>query len=144
MADIDTFKGGFFDRAIVKEKLRGVAFGAILSTASYTRTVSRNSMKKGKMKGGKRLSSPPGKPPYRWKGLIREHTYFAFDTKTDSVVVGPALLGRSRVLPALEYGDASMNIQARPAITPAFEKAKVRLGERIRRAAERKALKGKV
>lgn len=142
--DIAKFKDGFLDRGTVMEVMRGVGMSALRSTAAYTRTVSRNSMRKGKEKDGKRVHSKPGQPPFRWgEGLIRKHTYFAFDKSTHSFVVGPAQLGRSRVPKQLEFADAAKRIEERPAIRPAFEKAKARLHQRLAEAGPAAFAKGR-
>lgn len=143
-ADITKFKNGFLDRGVVKAAMRGAGMGALSSTMAYTRTVSRNSMKKGKLKGGKKTHSAPGQPPFRWgEGLLRKHTYFAFDTATDSFVAGAAQLGRSQVPEQIEYSDAGKRIEQRPAIRPAFEKARARLNQRLAAAGRKAFAKGR-
>lgn len=143
-AGIEKFKAGFFDRAAVTAAMRGTGMGATRSTMAYTRTVSRNSMKKGKLKGGKKTHSAPGQPPFRWgEGLLRKHTYSAFDVSTDSFVVGAAQLGRSKVPNQIEYADAQKRIEERPHIRPAFEKARARLNQRLAEAGNKAFAKGR-
>lgn len=143
-------KNFFFDKAIVRESMSGVAYRAAMSFGAYTRTVAINSMKRGKIRArgknkGQQIHSKPGQPPRYWKGLIRRFLYFAFDTRTHSVVIGPIQLGaRSTVLRDLELGKSSKGLAARPYMQPAFEKSKKRLNSQIARAGFKKALKEKM
>jgi hypothetical protein len=144
MSDLIKFKDGFVDRGTVMDVMRGVGMSALRSTAAYTRTVSRNSMRKGKIKDGKRVHSKPGSPPFRWgEGLLRKHTLFAFDKSTHSFVVGAAQLGRSKVPKQIEFSDAAKRIAERPHIRPAFEKARARMNQRLAEAGPKAFAKGK-
>ncbi len=141
---IDKFKSGFLDRAGIIEAMRGTSTSALRSTMAYTRTVSRNSMKKGKERDGKKVHSKPGQSPFRWgEGLLRKHTYFAFDKSTNSFVTGAAQLGRSKVPNQIEYASLEKRIAARPAIRPAFEKARQRLAQRLAEGGQKSFAKGK-
>lgn len=142
-------KNFFFDRAIVRDHLVGSTFSAIRSTSAYVQKVAINSMKRGQLRKrgknkGKAIHSKPGKPPKYWRGLIRKFLWFAFDPRTSSSVIGPVQLGDGTVLRDLEIGNPAKGIEPRPYMRPAFEKGKVRLMDRIRATAQRKALKGKI
>jgi hypothetical protein len=143
-------KNFFFDRAIVRDHLTGATYSAIMSVSAYIRTVAINSMKRGTLKKsgkqkGKQLHSKPGKPPRYWQGLIRRFLFFAYDTRSESVVIGPMQLGgKSTVLRDLEMGNSAKGLAPRPYMEPAFIKGKKRLMSRLARAGFKKALKGKV
>lgn len=72
--------------------------------------------------------SRPGEPPRVRAGLLKRFLYYAFDSQSKSVVVGPAKLGGQTgdVPGVLEYGGISegSRIAARPYMRPAEEIAR--------------------
>lgn len=93
-------KGGFLDRKIVMEAI-GKANAAVLAKqGAYVRTVAKRLMKKAKG------ASKPGEPPHEHLGYLDKLMFFAFDSHTKTVVVGPTRLsGRDGKVPrTLEHG----------------------------------------
>lgn len=81
-------KGNFFDtekvtKAIGKARAKvGNRQGALI------RKIMRQSMRR------KKGPAPAGQPPHAHQGGIKDKTYYAWDAKTQSVVVGPVKLGK--------------------------------------------------
>lgn len=70
--------------------------------------------------------SLPGEPPRSVTGYLKQFLYFAYDSNSKSVVIGPAKLNKAGNVPSvLEYGGISGKsvIKARPYMAPAEEKA---------------------
>lgn len=113
-SDFDQFKNGFFDRAAVKEALGQAVAAGMAKGGRYIQKTARNSMKK------KRGASPPGKPPNVHVGTLKKLLTFAFDSSTQTMVIGPYGLGKAKVPGVLEFGGG--NIEKRPYMRPARDK----------------------
>lgn len=78
----------FFDESPALQRAVDKKTGLTLSrVGAYARGVMRNLV--GRKGGKKRQASRPGEPPRRHRGDIREKTWFYYDQRTESVVVGP-------------------------------------------------------
>lgn len=136
----------FIDRAAVGRTMDRVTRGFFARFGGYTRSVIRRSLRK---YSGK--ASAAGSAPKSRRGFIKRNTFFTIDPTTGSLVVGPAAIGglRSETLRVLEEGGTvrrkvgrrrrgkngrfngpdhretqSVDIDARPYVDPAWNKAK--------------------
>ncbi len=125
-SDVDKFKQGFFDRRAVLSAMDKATRLGMIRTGAYTRTVAKNSMRK------RLYASAPGDPPHVHVGTLKNLTYFAYDTQTRSVIVGPVGLGDSKVPAVLEFGDLKQRIAARPYMRPAMNKAAGRFAGKVK------------
>lgn len=160
---IDEAKSLFFDRPAVKSMMDRVSHRALGRFGSYLRTVARNLIKKrgkpssssqtrdeqgrflevGERPSGYFDASKPGQPPHRHSGHLHDFLFFAYDSSSQSVVVGPAYLSGRKAddVPAiLEYGGVTTitsgknrgkkkYIAPRPYMGPAFDAAEPKLPE---------------
>ena len=110
--DVDRFKQGFFDRGSILFAMDKATRSAMARSGAYIRKVARNSMKR------KKGPSPIGEPPHVHVGTLKNLTYFAYDQKTRSLVVGPVGLGKSDVPKVLEFG--GRRVKPRPYMKPAM------------------------
>ncbi len=149
------FKKFFFDRARVEGALSKAKRSKLASQGALVRIIARRSIRKPKrMKLGDLpeneqlaylircrmaleegrpkpqlpfASSKPGEPPRNQTGLLKNHILFAYDTESESVVIGPALLnagtGAPQVLEDSGYNDRGVFIAARPYMRPAMAQA---------------------
>jgi len=135
----------FFDTRKVVNAMDRATRKAMSYFGGYVRKVAKNSMRR--VPG----ASAPGTPPHAHVGLIKEHTYYAYDPVGRSVVIGPARLkskspyGEITVPEVEEYGGDVQGVSIeghhgarrkvrvqrrypeRPFMRPAFEAAKERL-----------------
>lgn len=104
-------KGAWFDKAaVIADAGKRVASAYAQFGRFVTRTAARSMRKAGKKKGNK---SEPGEPPrYHARKLLRDHIYFDWDSKSRSMVMGPAKLttksGISGVPRVLEEGGSTL------------------------------------
>ena len=84
LANVKTEVVWFGDR--VNAQIDAQQRRTLVRTGAYGRRAMRRSFRKSKK------SSPPGTPPNRNKGGIHNLTFFAFDERHKSVVVGPLKL----------------------------------------------------
>lgn len=132
--NIEQFKRGFFDRAIVS-KLPKAKRAALSKFGGRVRLRARRSIRK------RKGTSRPGEPPHSHAPhLLRSFILYAYDAEAESVVAGPAKLdGKIGNAPeALEKGGPSVievrrrgsrrrekiTIAARPYMQPAFDAEK--------------------
>lgn len=141
-------KDSFLDRKHVADVIGKKAAGALIRIGGYIRTAARNSMRDGtktQRPGKARKPSAPGKPPKAWTRLLKDRLFFAWDSSTASVVIGPELLrtrasrlASSDTIPAIhEFGGTTKSYSRkgkaknarypkRPYMRPAFEKSVTR------------------
>lgn len=147
MFSVKAFQANFFDRRAVLGATDAASrrnlsrFGAFARTAARSRIRYRDAISApGSSPSAHRTMTRPQarRGPGKTQGVspLREYLFFAFDTHTRSVVIGPArLAGKLGNAPeALEYGTTStvrdgestrtVRIRARPYMAPAFEQAK--------------------
>ena len=117
----------FFDRTKVRKQMEARTGKVLARFGASVRKTAQESIRK------RKGTSQPGKPPFSHVGTLKKQIYFAFDSQSRSVVIGPVIFGAGHsgiALPALEKGGRSIrktdgkriNIQARPFMGPAFEK----------------------
>lgn len=111
--EVDNFKQGFFDRGAVLNAMDEATRRGMSKTGGYVRKVARNSMKSAKG------PAPPGSPPNVHQGQIKELLYYAYDSGTKSMVVGPVGFSGSDVPKVLEY--SGRRIEKRPFMKPAMD-----------------------
>lgn len=117
--------GVFFDSKLLSSKKDKGKLKALSKFGAFVRQTARKSLKR-----PRRNQVPQaGNPPLSRTGVLRRFIFFSFDKKTQSVVIGPALLsGKNTSAPAtqaLEKGGRSDNgliYRAFPFMRPAFEK----------------------
>lgn len=150
---IKSVKQGFFDSPKVLKAISAAKRKVFSKFGAFVRRRAKSSIKDAPKSGAGRRGrksrrprvSRPGSPPYSRTGLLRKFIFFAYDTKRQSVVIGPARINRPTGAPkALEYGGrvetpkfftqrkrgiTSMRIRARPFMRPAFKAEKPKLRE---------------
>jgi len=120
----------FFDTSAVLEAVGRARAKALTRIGGHIRTTAQRSIRR------RKGPSAPGSPPHAHKGQLRKFLFFSYDARSDSVVVGPALLpGGTNVrvggtIPAmLELGGAvgagrkqatEARVEARPYMGPAL------------------------
>mgnify|MGYP007071589553 FL=1 len=87
---IKTAQQFFFDRAAVQKATANMNKRSLSSIGAGIRTVDRRSQRPAGKKG---KVSRPGEPPRVRMGQLKKFTYFVYSPETESVVVGPVLLG---------------------------------------------------
>lgn len=104
----------FFDKPAVLKRIGEARKKNLSKAGAFIRTAARGLIRKSKN------SSKPGKPPRSHTGLLKDFIFFSYDARTDTVVVGPALLRTRRELHAagtvpqiLEKGGAILARQVR-------------------------------
>jgi hypothetical protein len=138
-------KEGFFDRAKVMKALGKAKldifkeFGRLVrkraqASLKYAKDISAPGSPPHAHRTGRRtkISKKTGKPRTYNVSPLREFLFFAYDTSSQSVVIGPARLGGTvdpNALPALERGGSStakgrkglrsISVRARPFMGPA-------------------------
>lgn len=123
-SEVDKFKAGFFDRGAVLDAMDKATRRAMMRTGGYTRKVARNSMRK------KKGPAPPGSPPNVHVGHIKNLLYFAYDTQTKSLVVGPVGFKNSPVPRILEFGSGKQS--KRQFMKPAMDAAAPTMAQSIK------------
>lgn len=139
---VNLAKQFFFDRAAVKNAVDKATLRNHSKFGAFTRRNARDLLKY------RKSPSRPGQPPTVHRTMsrktskgkvqsvspLKEFIFFALDTGSRSVVIGPARLNKPGDAPhALEYGGAStvsvngktvsINVRARPYMRPSFLKA---------------------
>ena len=131
-------KDFFFDRATVIAHLDPRKRKFLSKFGAFVKTRAKRSIRPG---GKSNIISQPGETPRGHEGSLRKNIFNAFDPDNESVVIGPIILpGKigAEALEALEFrGETviermnrgkrkreTVNIEARPFMTPAFEAEK--------------------
>lgn len=121
----EELKAGFFDRALVRQKVATAERKVLSRFGAFVRQRARSSIK---TRSG---TSRPGTPPHAHVGLLRKFILFAYDAERQSVVIGPMLLRSGVSAPRLlEHGGETMlttkrerrraRYRPRPFMGPAF------------------------
>lgn len=95
-------RGVFFDSDLVLRTVNKTKRKLLSRFGAYLRREARQSIRK------RKKMSEPGQPPSSHKGWLKQHIYFAWDSSTESVVIGPIQLGRGTAPAALEHGGPSL------------------------------------
>ena len=83
-------KRAFFDRPIVMQQVRKERRARLAKFGGFVRTTAQRSIRK------RKSYSLPGRQPHSHSGQLRKLIAFAYDSSSDSEVIGPTLLpGRS-------------------------------------------------
>lgn len=90
---IEAAKRSFFDRDAVTAAMEKGERRALSRFGAFLRTRARSLIRK------RKRASAPGQPPSSHVGYLRKFLFFAWDSATRSVVIGPALLGSKSPLP---------------------------------------------
>lgn len=119
-------KSNFFDRKAVMAAVDKARLRVLSKFGAYVRTTARRSIRK------RKRVSDAGSPPSSHTGRLRDFLFFAYDPRSESVVIGPAKLNSTNAPEALEHGGAAAvlsrgrrktaHIRARPFMGPAFAK----------------------
>lgn len=96
---VASFKQFFFDTPAVTNAAEKGTIRALSKFGAFVRRRAQTSMRK--RKNG---VSPPGSPPFVKKGLLKKLLFFGYDTRTKTVVVGPAAINSSPVPSFHEFG----------------------------------------
>lgn len=148
---------GFFDREAVLNALDRKTRRALSRFGAFVRTRAKSSIRRARMKKIAELTdeerelweikkrvaqregfkprrplkhSDPGEPPRSISGVLKKFIFFAYETNSRNVVIGPTVAGASSGAPeVLEHGGTTtgsqggtVRIEARPFMRPAFEK----------------------
>lgn len=124
--DLLRVKELFFDRKPIETAMDKAVRKGLDKFGAYVRRVAQNSIVP------KPGYSRPGHAPHGHTGLLRRYILYYADLSKQSVVIGPAKLGKrySDTLTMLEYGGRTTRrgkpavYEARPFMQPAFNRAK--------------------
>jgi endo-1,4-beta-mannosidase len=130
--NIKQAKKSFFDPKKVMSATERASQRVLSKIGAFIMTSAKYSMRSPRGKKNKGASSKPGQPPNKHTGYLAKFLYFAYEPKTMSVVIGPALLNQVQskgVAPlALEEGGFStgknrerVKIRKRPYMGPAYQ-----------------------
>ncbi len=86
---IDQAKSLFFDQPKVVSAVSRAERRVLSRFGSYVRADAKASIRR------RKRASQPGQPPTNRTGLLKKHIFFVYEARRRSVVIGPALLGRS-------------------------------------------------
>lgn len=129
-------QGGFFDRPGVLRIIDAGTAAGLSKFGAYVRQTAQQSIRSPGKKG---KPSKPGRPPKNRTGKLKDNIFFTYDQTRRSVVIGPISFngGGGKAPAVLEYGgtfvrnlrfkggrskSVTVQIAARPYMTPAFEK----------------------
>lgn len=126
---INAAKSMFFDRVVISAVNRA-EIKTLSKMGAFIRTSARSSIRK------RKAASKPGSPPTNRTGLLKKFIFFGYDSGSNSVVAGPALLNaksRGKAPGVLEFGGditlpagpkrkkpQTVEIEARPYMGPAL------------------------
>lgn len=94
----------FFDRERVRRAMSETKQRVLNHIGGTIRKIARHSIRP---RNNYNLASPPGKPPYSHRGLLRKLILYGYDRSSDSVVIGPVGFTNSNVPNVLEFGGMS-------------------------------------
>jgi len=80
---LEKFKGTFFNSDAVKAAVDAATRRVLSKLGAFVRTAAKSSIRK------RKRPSKPGKPPSSHQGDLRTFIYFGYDTRKQSVVIGP-------------------------------------------------------
>lgn len=101
---IDVKFSMFFDRERVQRRVKDGTKSVLSKAGAYIRRTARKSMGN---RGKRNKSARPGQAPRVHAGQLKDLLFFGYDERTNSVVIGPQLYGRSTnptVPHLLEFG----------------------------------------
>jgi phage gpG-like protein len=141
-------KRAFFDRQAVLKRVDRARRRSLARVGGFTRSTAKRSIRK------RKASSSPGQPPSSHSGELRGGIFFAYEDRSDSVVIGPVGFARSNVPGILEFGGKTtirqtrlkragrpkvqrISIKARPFMGPALVKTSDRLPDAFATAMRR-------
>jgi hypothetical protein len=127
---VDAFKAGFFDRKAVQTAVGKVQGANLSKGGAFVRRAAKTSLKYRKQE----QDAPAGRPPFvhrsekftlektnkrtgvktrRASSPLRELLFFAFDTKTKTVVIGPAGLnkGAGQTVPEVQEDGGTVKVR---------------------------------
>ena len=80
----------FFDTALVMRKVREGTKSPLAKMGAFVRRTAKGLIRKAKK------PAKPGNPPHSHVGTLKELIYFAYDERSESVVIGPQIFRRAR------------------------------------------------
>ena len=92
MPSVEQFKHGFFDRAAVTNAVDKATRRVLSKCGAFVRKRAKSSIRK------RKKISAPGSPPSSHVGTLKKLIYFAYDQTAKTVIVGPALFQKTRML----------------------------------------------
>jgi hypothetical protein len=97
---VQAITAGFFDREAVQESIDTATLKALSRFGAFVRRRAQTSMRR------RKSPSAPGSPPSVHSGELKRLLFFAWDSSTKSVVVGPAAFGSraGQTPPIQEFG----------------------------------------
>jgi hypothetical protein len=124
--DFRNFRANFFRPELILAKAARARRRALSKAGAFVRQRAKTSMRK------RKAISEPGAPPSAHSGELRKLLFFAYDERSDSVVIGPVVF-RAGVVPGLlERGgtvvrkgrngqNRTLHYRARPYMAPALK-----------------------
>jgi hypothetical protein len=91
-------KNSFFDRKPIVDAVGRAKVKVLSRQGALVRKIVRNSIRKRKKAAG------PGSPPSSHGGELKDFLFYSYDSKTQTVVVGPTKLGKGEAPATLEFG----------------------------------------
>lgn len=91
-------KGGFLDRKAVIDAVSKAKIKVLGRQGALVRRIAKNSMKR------RKGPAPAGSPPNAHEGKLKDFLFFAYDTASQTMVVGPAKLGKGTAPKIQEHG----------------------------------------
>jgi hypothetical protein len=128
-------KSVFFDRPKVIKAVDRAKRQALSKGGAFIRQAAKTGIRP------RKGTSKPGSPPFSHEGSLRRLILFAYDERTDSVVVGPVGFRKSTAPNVLEFGGTTtifrrrggrfvreqVRIAARSYMAPALERERPKL-----------------
>jgi hypothetical protein len=81
---VNSARGLFFDRPAVMAAVSAARLRVLRHAGGLLRKLARNSIRK------RKKASAPGSPPSSHSGILKRFIYFAWDSSSRSLIVGPA------------------------------------------------------
>ena len=97
------FKSSFFDREAVLKKVDSATRQVLSRAGAFIRTRAKSSIRK------RKKAAPPGQPPSSHTGVLKNLIFFAYDSASKSVVIGPAKSNQRNAF-AIESGGSVLSI----------------------------------
>lgn len=135
MIGVRAYKAAFFDSAAVLKRLDTAKRKGLSKMGAFVRQRARSSIR------SRRAVSTPGSPPSSHEGSLKRLLFFAYDTATDSVVIGPVPFRRGTAPGLLEHGGTDtrpatprrvaqvLHYRPRPFMRPALDAERPRFAE---------------
>ncbi len=135
--NFQNLRANFFRPELILRQADKARRRALSKAGAFVRRRAQTSMRK------RKAISEPGSPPSAHSGELRKLLFFAYDPRTDSVVVGPVVFKRGEVPRLHEHGGTvtrtdrrgktrTFRYPARPYMAPALKAERPRFPQLLR------------